>query len=504
MKNIFRFTLLILMVLGLDSCKNLVEDASTDPVNITDPSVVATTKFLSGAQVGLITSYEADVNRLTGMWTGHFSGEDRQYIPLNNYVVAARDFNVEWANIYGTLAQLNIILERAETENNPRMRGMAQIMQAMLYGLAADLWGDVPLTEALQFPDITQPKYDNQQEVYATVQSLLSQGIESLKAPVPARINPGSADVFFGSDPAQWTKVAYTLKARYYLHTKEYARAIEFSDPTLAIDAPENNMLAPHGSSYQQNFNLYYSFTTYDRPGYMAADAFAPRLMDPEELASRNNAKTNEEARLWYYYLKGGFGNFGPIAYEPNVLVDFDWGNPASANGFFGATTSFPLVTYEENLLIRAEAFAKLSNFTEALATLNTLRAYFNTGGHLPAGYLNGDFAEYWEVDQPANLYEPYVAADFDAGGIANPATATALDALLREIIEERYVTLTGQLEVFNDVRRTKNLLGVPVASGAASFPQRLLYPQSELNANAANVPQADLYTPTPVNTTPY
>jgi hypothetical protein len=53
-------------------------------------------------------------------------------------------------------------------------------------------------------------------------------------------------------------------------------------------------------------------------------------------------------------------------------------------------------------------------------------------------------------------------------------------------------------------VRRTRNLLGIPVQGGASNFPQRLLYPQSEVNTNAANVPPADLFTPTPVNATPY
>ena len=49
------------------------------------------------------------------------------------------------------------------------------------------------------------------------------------------------------------------------------------------------------------------------------------------------------------------------------------------------------------------------------------------------------------------------MATDFNAGGIENP-TATALTpvrALLREILEERYVTFMGQIEGFNDVRRT-------------------------------------------------
>jgi hypothetical protein len=506
--------LLVLLLAAIAGCKNLTEEFSTDPVNITDESVVSTNQFLSGAQVNLVGVYEADINRLTGMWTGHFSGEDRQYIPLANYSVAARDFNTEWSGIYaGVIANTNIIIDRSQSPNNPRVRGIAQVMQAMAFGLAADLWGDVPFTEAGQYPAISQPKYDPQAQVYAGVQSLLDQAIASLAQPVAGALDPGEADIFFGGDPDAWTRVAYTLKARFYLHAKDYANALVNSDLSKAINAPEASMRAPHGSSYLQNFNLFYSFTTYDRAGYMGADAFAPRLLDPAETTSRNNAKTNEEARLWYYYLVGGGGNFGNIPYEPNILVEFDWGNDATADGFFGATTSFPMVTYEENLLIRAESFAKLGNSGESLGTLNVLRDYFNTGGHVNPGYrpATPDFSAYWGLvddnEDPVPLgllYEPYTAADFAPGGIANPGSEDANAALLREILEERYVTLTGQLEVFNDIRRTRNLLGVPVQGGAPRFPERLLYPQSEVNTNAANVPQADLFTPTPVNATPY
>jgi hypothetical protein len=44
-----------------------------------------------------------------------------------------------------------------------------------------------------------------------------------------------------------------------------------------------------------------------------------------------------------------------------------------------------------------------------------------------------------------------------------------------------------GHIEGFNDVRRTGNALGIAPNIGS-SLPQRMLYPQSEINSNT-NVP---------------
>ncbi len=101
--------------------------------------------------------------------------------------------------------------------------------------------------------------------------------------------------------------------------------------------------------------------------------------------------------------------------------------------------------------MIRAEALIKSNDFTGALDALNELRAYYATGAHLSQGY----------VDDYGLQYDAYDAADFAPGGIENSDNVTANAALLREILEERYITLTGQLEGFNDVRRTNNFLGL-------------------------------------------
>jgi hypothetical protein len=446
------------------------------------------------------------MNRLTGMWTGHFSGEDRQYISLGNYGVSGRDFSTEWGGIYSNVFQnVNIIKSRSKIEKNPYVLGMAQTIEAMSLGLAADLWGDVPFKEANQYPVISSPKYDDQLAVYARVQVLLDSAINNFALPPGGRsFNLADADIYFGGDVTKWTETANTLKARYYLHTRDYANAQAYAEK--GISQASNNMMAPHGDAYLQTFNLYYSFDQYDRPGYMGANGVAAPLMDPFNPDSRNNAKTNEASRFNYFFLNNYDGS-----YNINTTWSVDWGTPAEWDGFFGAVTSFPLVTFEENALILAEANMKQDKAQEALDALNTLRDYLNSGDAFPAGYNTNPTAQIEDEDDLASthmdpgFYLPYDLTDFDAGGIENTDNIDRDKALLREILEERYITLTGQLETFNDIRRTNNFLGIPVKSGSPNIPSRLLYPQSELNANT-NVPKDNvgLFEPTKVNTTPY
>ena len=65
-------------------------------------------------------------------------------------------------------------------------------------------------------------------------------------------------------------------------------------------------------------------------------------------------------------------------------------------------------------------------------------------------------------------------------------------DTLLEQILEEKYITLVGEIVTFHDLRRTRNFIGVPNkttgSTGASDFPQRFLYPQSEVDTNS-NVP---------------
>lgn len=466
----------------LASCEELVSDLNEDPNN---PQSAESEYILTGAQLANIMVQEGEMARLTSMWAGYVSGFDRQYVNLFQYVTTTGDYDSPWGNLYaGAINQSNIVIAQAEAVSNRLTAGIAKITKANAAGTAAAMWGDVPFSQAGRVVEFPNPSYDSQADVYAAVQTLLDEAIADLQSGV------GSTDGdIYGLSAAQWTAVAYTLKARYFMHTKQYTNANAAA--LNGIASASDNLMAPHGQTFGGNFNLWYDFLVYNRSSYMSANqAWAPTLIDPAGANTRSHAKTNEDARYNYLYQNNEFYADGP---EPNYLCAFDWGYP---NGFFGGDTDYPLVTFEENVLTLAETYARADDLANAISSLNTFRQFMSVGG-----YIN---PEYIDILGYVAQYDDFVQADFENGGLENQDGIATKDALLREIMEERYVTFVGQLEGFNDVRRTRTeSFGVkPPPITGSSIPQRLLYPQSEINANSSfpfrdNLP--DLFEPTPV-----
>lgn len=481
--NIWKFIIVTFVALSLNACESFIEGFEQDPNN---PADAPPEKMIEGIMVADMFVHSGDLNRLVGMWMHYFTGMDRQYVTLDNWAGSvSADFDNAWGIFYGgVIAQARIVQEKATDVNNIRLRGVAKVLEAHALGTVTQLWGDVPNTQANNVTQYPNPAYDGQLSVYTYLQNLLSEAITDLSGPgtIPS-------DIFFGGSASAWTRFARSLKARYYLHTKEWANAItQANSGILTVD---QELWAPFGGTFGQDFNPYYDFLVYNRPGYMGADnAYCAELLDPYDLSGsgryRGNAKTNEEARFNWMYLP--YYEIYTQGYEPNYLNDFDWGEP---NGKFGK--QFPLFTAGETLLIIAESYIRQGDVLNAITAYNNYRSYLRNGG--------GGFHEYAVVYGLGVQYDDYVLADFAPGGMVNHGQPTAADAILYEIIEERYVAFCGELEAFSDWRRTDNLLGIPIKGGNPSFPERLLYPQVEINSNTS-VPRPipDFYVPTAVN----
>lgn len=469
-----RYIIFFILVLILNSCSEAVEGINEDPNRITDSSYG---NILTGTEVGNTLFQTGESARRAGIFSGQYTGIDRQHLGFSQYNITTSDFDGLWYDAYVNAYRNALVTEESIIQNNAGdiSLGISKVLQAQVIGTVSSLYGDVPFEEA-GFIENTNPNYVEQTSVYSKIQDLLSEGIVNLESNTGRPT--GGSEIYFDGDPAPWIESAYTLKARFFMHTKAYDQAYQAAGN--GISSIQNSMYSPHGTA-AEDANLNYQFFEIQvRQADLIVSDFMVSLIEPGTdnpipANYRGNSKTDETARFNFYF------NSTSIGFQPNTT-----------NGFAAQDAPAPLVTFEENLLILAEAGLRSVNFETGLDHLNDFRAFMRTGGYLR------------NVDTSDLQYDAYTEADFVAGGIENPDGIAKEDALLREIIEERYVTLFGQIEVFNDVRRTldSKSIRVPVEPNVGNqLPQRFLYPQSEIDRNE-NLPKPipDFFDPTAVN----
>ena len=153
------------------------------------------------------------------------------------------------------------------------------------------------------------------------------------------------------------------------------------------------------------------------------------------------------------------------------------------------------LVGYEETLLILAETAVRAGKVAEGITQLNKLRAYLAGG----KAFIKLNAAD-------ALKYDPYELVDFEKNGIENLDGIATDRALLREIIEERYVSGFTGLLAFDDLRRLgskeKDIAVLPPFNSTTikQYPQRFIVAQSELSANQNAPVDAGIFSVTEVN----
>lgn len=452
----------------LTACSSLLEDSlTTKSPNAPDSSTIE--KLIAGTGVGLGVIMEDTEVRIAMMWDGHLAGGGRQHLTFGNYIVSAGTF--DWGNQYSVAANARILQDQAGASNLSRPKGVGQIMEAMIIAKLASLYGDIPYSEAFDYENHPKPKFDKMSEVYTALHTVLADAANNLTGGAATGSIPTTEDFFFHGSAAKWAAVAHTLNARLYLHEGNYASAK--AEALLGVSSSANDMLMPHGSAYGVDQNLHNVFFDINRPGdtYCGPPTFLTGFM-----LAHTTAGTDESRLYDHYFMDGGVytGDTDPNTDHP----DYGYG-AADQNGFYGYTAPVPLVTFYENQLILAEAEVFLNGVTAtALAAINSVRADLR----------NSNAMYGLTLDSPAGLnYPDYVGGDF-----ANA------DAFKKEVHATKYIMLYGQLEAYNELRRTAkfdptNMVVVPPVPGAVTptgtIPNRFIYPQAEINTNGANVP---------------
>ena len=420
-----------LIVGGVAGCKDFLhkEEVAQDPNN---PTKATRDQLLVAAQAALFGLEESGIAQSVCMWMQQCAGTGGRFVEQRgtNYQRLTSDYNADFAQLYigAGLVDLRKIQAIADAANDKVYSGIAKVLEAFLIGFGADAWGNIPYSEAAG--DNAAPKFDNQLEVYAALQTLLTNAIADLDG---AGNGPGAFDLVYGGDRTKWKQAAYTLKARYYMHTAEGPTKGTFVSAAYqnAITAANNGIASAAGdftafhSSATSERNIWYQFLT--ASGFGQDLVAGARLVDLME--QRN------DPRLPVYFLPNAAGGYGGL--------DVNSATPGNQISALNLEPDYrqPLLTWAENQLILAEA-------------------KFQTSGAAAAA--------------------PHVNAVRQAVGL--PALAAG-QVTLQSIMEEKYVALFQNVEVWSDYRRTCFPVLDPAGS-ATEIPARVYYGQAEENAN--------------------
>jgi hypothetical protein len=362
-------------VVVVGGCNNFLTggEASTDP----NRQIVATNdQYFVSTQENLWAYWGSDVARLTGILSQQFHGVANQYGALESrYSHDPLTTNGSHAALYtsGALVDIKKLQTGARLVGDSLYLGIAQVEEGALMGTGADLFGDLVYKQALQ--NILNPVLDDQLSVYDSVQKVLSGGIANITRTVATSVGPGGADLVYGGDPALWTAMAHTLRARFFMHTAEVrpttAYAAALAEAQQGIKSDVGNYFGAFTSTASET-NFYFQF---HGPAGRGGDLAIGTTLDAILLA-RNDPRETQY--------------FAPS------------GNPRWLSATRGAANfQQPFVTYDENTLIWAEAAYRTGDQVTALAKLNAERANHGLSAEAVAGQalLNEILIEKYIVD---------------------------------------------------------------------------------------------------------
>jgi len=427
--------ILLLAVLVVSSCKKsyFYDGINDDPSQLKDPvpsnllaGVIQSTGYLVGG----------DASRFTSNFMQQVTGSANQSLLANNYEVSADDVDNMWtAGLYPSImGNANSLIKVAETKNQRHYAAVGRILMAYNLGLATDLWGDVPYTEAFLGKANLQPKYDSQASIYTTLDNLLATAITTLSTDDGSPFQPGDKgeDMLFGGNLQRWSRFAHSLRAKFYLHQAKrdntnYAKAI--AEAALGF-----------------------------LPGEMAAVNFSGTSVGTQNPWAQFNEQRGDIAFTGTIYNK--LAAAADPRLEAYQTVD---GGDILLGPLYGSSNSpVVLMSYDELKFVEAEAhFQKPGQDRIAAA------AAYNAG-------------------VVANLTRTVNDASY-----AVVVAKTAVTITLNDIMTQKYYALFLNPEVWTDWRRT----GLPVLTAPAgsslggALPRSLLYPSGEQRYNS-NAPK--------------
>ena len=471
-------------------------DINRDP-DLLDPEGVAISSEIAAGIIGIGGAHASSISFVGGVWSQFWSQSlsSSQYRSEDNYTIGTNDYERTWSNTYDALSDIRNAKKIALERENWNYYLISTCLEVYASQILTDFYGDIPYEEANDPTNFT-PNFNTGEQVYdlmiADLNDALARDLTNSSLPAP-----GSDDFLFSGNMDNWVEFANTLKLKIFLRQTEARPNVASAGITAMI-----NSGAP--------------FLTIDAGIGLGGDVFEDEASvsnplyesDRRQLNTQNNLRAsttmwsyltlNADPRLEaFYQTEDTSGDqLGPLdqgdynSQAPPATISLADISPLSPVYFISAAQSY---------FMQAEAMERYNGGAGAksLYDAGVLAAFAKSPNFYDNSKSEGD--QTWIFSEPYNG-NPFIAA---GGAYEYPATGS-FDDKLKSIIIQKWISCYPDqgYESFFEQHRTgyPEISPIPQSDEAYEagewaysvegltggvFPQRLVYPNSELSRNS-------------------
>ena len=450
------FCLFMFFMIG---CEDFLtgENLDSNPNKVDDIEQISVESLFVGSQVTMYGVMSGYLSRLVTMFMQQLGGQ--LYSHADDYKCAPLDWRLDnrWSDLYGTggLVDLRSIQQKSGEQEKHVLKGVSQMWEALVFSTAADLWGDIPYSQAVNslYPE---PVFDSQKSVHGAILLLIDNAITNIqKGQVFSNLN----DFTFNGDPNKWISCARTLQARIELNWAEvngveaYNKALSYAQEGVLDPSGAGDWKPYHQEGSDGQESIWHQF--FDENLYVMGAGHL--LVDM--------LKKDNDGRLTIYFDPESAFNDTVVGITPSSSIP-PYASQLNEFTLGSETWGIEWVSWHENQFIIAECQFKLGLEDDALSTLNNILSTLESR---------------WQAYEPSCQLPRYN----NIGG----------EQLFSAIMNEKYKAMFLNMQTISDWRRTGYPLFIDNNNNSTEcvtgIPRRLPYPDLEKKSNS-NVPPGD------------
>jgi len=459
MKKI-KITAIILLLTGMVSCTDGFEELNDNPNLISEisPGTLLNPIIYGVASQNALQSVDVTFNLMqVSLPFPSITGG------LHRYDVSNNIGNSAWNNYYKWLSNIREMRIAAVMAGDVNYQAAALTLNALVYANLTDLFGPVPMTEAVRGEDgILYPKYDTQEFIYETILADLEKANTLYDVSKPMIY---AEDILFQNNVLKWKKFTNSLRMRLLLRVSNRTEMRAFEKLAYMSDHPE----------------IFPVFTNTAESAILKVTGVAPNVSPwgrPQDFNLNikmssffiDNLNTLEDPRR------------AIIATGATALVtNAPLGYKGITSGYAGADSQFK---YNASTLLNVQATNPMQIYILTYAEVEFIKAELAQRGYIADAsghYVKGVKAAIEQVKAvaPANYFDN-VQAQYNG-------------TLERIMLQKYYALYFTDYQQWFEYRRT----GLPVLPTTSAMlnggvmPSRFTYPDNQQIKNTENYQEA-------------